>query len=882
MRKSSEVAQHLEAILRAAKDAIFTKDVEGRFVIVNPHFARLFGKKITEIIGRKASEVFPGDFEKDEEFDKIVLEKGKVVKYEKTVETNSGREKYLHVIKTPLKDSKGEIFGVCGIARDISAYKEAEKALLESETRFRLLTESSLVGVYLIQDGTLKYVNPAFARIFGYKRSEIVNKLSPLDLVYPEDRPLVEKEIRRRLEGRVKKVHYTFRGQRKDGGIVECEALGVRAIFMGKPAILGTILDVTEKKKIIEALKRSEKRFRAIVENSNDLIWILDRNGCFLYANRRAQEVTGYSLDEWRGKSFVSLLLPEDVEPALKLFQEVLRGKSNHCEARIFRKDGSILCISFNSVPIIEDGKVVSSIYLGQDITQRKELERKLTALYQAITRMAISDNIDEILEMGLDATVDIMQLRNVSILLIDEERRELYIRKQRGVAADVRLPLDCNRGVTVWVAKHGVPKIIADTRKEPLYVPGRKRMLSEIAVPLKVKDRVIGVINAESEKVGAFTEDDLKLLQVLALGMAAAIENIKLIESVKTSEARFQTLVTSAIEAIVWTDADRRILLWNRAAEELFGYTEEEALGKRVEELIVPDTVRDEFLKNYEKFLKTEKWLFMGRAVETLVRRKDGKVIPVEFSVSPMRVKGKLEALAIIRDISERKEAERKLKESLVRLRKTVEGVVRTIARIVEMRDPYTAGHQRRVAELACAIAEEMGLDRKRIEVLRIAGLLHDIGKISVPAEILSKPGKLTDVEMKLIMAHPKVGYEILKNIDFDGPVAEIVLQHHERMDGSGYPRGLKGDEILLEARILGVADVVEAMASHRPYRPALGIQMALDEIKRNKGKLYDPQVVDACIKVFKEKGFKWSDVEEKLISINYGENESNKALDK
>jgi putative nucleotidyltransferase with HDIG domain len=172
-------------------------------------------------------------------------------------------------------------------------------------------------------------------------------------------------------------------------------------------------------------------------------------------------------------------------------------------------------------------------------------------------------------------------------------------------------------------------------------------------------------------------------------------------------------------------------------------------------------------------------------------------------------------------------------------------------------MRDPYTAGHQARVTRLACAIAKETGLPDERIQGLNVAGTLHDLGKMYVPAEILSKPTRLTESEMMIIKAHPQAAYDILKGIEFPWPVAQIVLQHHERRDGSGYPQGLSGDDILLEARILAVADVVEAMASHRPYRPAHGIDKALEEISQNRDLLYDAGVVDACLKLFREKGF-------------------------
>jgi putative nucleotidyltransferase with HDIG domain len=185
------------------------------------------------------------------------------------------------------------------------------------------------------------------------------------------------------------------------------------------------------------------------------------------------------------------------------------------------------------------------------------------------------------------------------------------------------------------------------------------------------------------------------------------------------------------------------------------------------------------------------------------------------------------------------------------------MEGTVQAMAYTIETRDPYTAGHQRRVTKLACAICEHMGLSENQMEGVRLAGGLHDIGKIYVPAEILAKPGKITEVEYNIIKTHPQVGYDILKPIEFPWPIAEFVLQHHERMDGSGYPAGLHANEIHTEAKILAVADVIEAMATHRPYRPALTIEAALDEIKSNRGKLYDKQVVDACLQVFKQKKF-------------------------
>jgi putative two-component system response regulator len=203
------------------------------------------------------------------------------------------------------------------------------------------------------------------------------------------------------------------------------------------------------------------------------------------------------------------------------------------------------------------------------------------------------------------------------------------------------------------------------------------------------------------------------------------------------------------------------------------------------------------------------------------------------------------------------RENLEQMVAERTSQLKEALDGTIQAIASTVEIRDPYTAGHQLRVAGLTFAIAKEMGLSEDQAEGVRVAGTIHDLGKISVPGEILSKPGQLTELEFRIIKIHPQTGYDILKDMKFPWPLARIVLQHHERIDGSGYPQGLSGENTLLEARVLSVADVVEAMASHRPYRPALGIDRALDEIQQNRGTLYDPVVVDACLKLFKEKGF-------------------------
>ena len=208
---------------------------------------------------------------------------------------------------------------------------------------------------------------------------------------------------------------------------------------------------------------------------------------------------------------------------------------------------------------------------------------------------------------------------------------------------------------------------------------------------------------------------------------------------------------------------------------------------------------------------------------------------------------------------LQERKRAGEQLQASVQQLRRAIETTIQVLVMAVEVKDPYTAGHQRRSTDLARTIATEMGLPPKQIEGLRMAGVIHDIGKITLPTEILSKPTNLSNIELSLIREHVRLGYDILKDVESPWPLAEVLLQHHERMDGSGYPRGLKGKEIIIEARILAVADVVEAMASYRPYRPALGMDAALEEIEKNSGVLYDPIAVETCLRLIREKGYQF-----------------------
>jgi len=256
----------------------------------------------------------------------------------------------------------------------------------------------------------------------------------------------------------------------------------------------------------------------------------------------------------------------------------------------------------------------------------------------------------------------------------------------------------------------------------------------------------------------------------------------------------------------------------------------------------------KDELLYAINQTLSKAELLIENRRLDGLVKKQNAELLELNKNLEE---KVRLKTLHLDLRAAE-------LKTSYERIRIILEGTVLAMSKIVESRDPCTAGHEQEVARIACIIAERMSLPEEQVEAIRIAVLLHDIGKISVPSEILTKPGRLSRLEMEMVKTHSQNAYDILKMIEFPYPIAQIILQHHERMDGSGYPQGLKGEDILLEARIIGVADVLEAMSAHRPYRPALGIETAIDEIARHRGALYDADVAEVCLGIYQAEGQK------------------------
>ncbi len=549
----------------------------------------------------------------------------------------------------------------------------------------------------------------------------------------------------------------------------------------------------------------------------------LDCDGRIIEVNQKWCATLGYSRDEVLDRWFGDFLAPESVTRFREQFPQLKeRGDVHNAELELVRKDGSRLTVLFDgSVECDNRGRFKRTHCVLHDITDHTRLQTLIEHSEKRYRELfdSMSSGV-AVYEARVDAEDFVFADFNRAAERIDDIDRKEVIGKS-------------------------VLEVFPSIKKFGLF---------------DVFQRVWQTGNPEHHPVCHYRDDRIagwrnNYVYKLPSGEIVAVydditERKRSEEAVRQSEGRYRDLFDNANDIIYTHDLEGTVTSFNKTAEKLTGYSRTELIGKNIFAILAP------MHQQLARSMVLEKLTTMTPTVyEIEVVCKDGHKMPVEVSSrlilrddKPVGVQG------IARDITARKQAEQQLRKSL-------EGTIQALGQTTETRDPYTAGHQRRVTELACAIAEKMGLPKDRVEAIRIAGQMHDIGKMAVPAEILAKPGTLTDTEYALLQAHPQVAYDVLKTIDFPWPVAQIVLQHHERWDGAGYPNGLTGEAILLEARILGVADVVEAMASHRPYRPALGIEKALEEITAHKGSRYDPDVVDVCVRLFRAGEFRFSD---------------------
>ncbi len=625
-------------------------------------------------------------------------------------------------------------------------------------------------------------------------------------------------------------------------------------------------------------LERSAKRFRGLIENSTDFVLVLDAHGMITYVSPSISRMTGYEVGEVVGQRYLDFILPEDEAQSAASFRQVIRepGPTYRTVRHFRRKDGSVIAVEAVATNMFADPGVNGIVINARDITDRERAYQLLQENEQRLDLALASTGLG-VCDLDLASNRSVRSLRHDQIF---------------GYANQVA---SWNQGLYLH-------HIVADDRDAVIKSMEAAMKSGAFHVECKIKRADDGSERWIAADAKVFRNEQTEAVRML--GVVADITERKLAEDAQKRLARSLTVLSKCNEALIRRTNEAELLEEIcRVIVELGGYRmawvgfAEQDQPKRVRpvahyghedgylsEVSVSwaDTpagggptgtaIRTGIAQSDLDFAADPRltpWraaaLQRGyRASTSLPLTHDGNTFGALsiYSDEPKRFWG--DELPLLQELANdlafgiitlRVRADRDLMAA--RLRSSLVQSIQVAASTVEMRDPYTAGHQRRVAALCVAIATELGLDEEKIHGLNLAGIVHDLGKIRVPAEILSKPSKLSGIEFELLKAHPEVGYEILKDVPFPWPIADIVRQHHERVDGSGYPHQLKGEQILLESRILGVADVVEAMASHRPYRPGLGIEAALAEIQRGKGTRYDAKVVDACLQLFAEKRF-------------------------
>ena len=571
-----------------------------------------------------------------------------------------------------------------------------------------------------------------------------------------------------------------------------------------------------------EGLQNERIVMAAIVESSDDAIVGMTLDGIVTTWNRGAERTFGYLAHEMVGESIFKLVPAPRRGEEQKVLETIKRGESVvYYETERICKGGRQIDIAI-TVSAIHDkqGRIVGASKIGRDITERKRAAQKLIES-EFRWKFAIEGAGDGLWDWDIPTNKVFFSQRWKEMLGyredeigndLDEWKSRVHPDDQAHALSDLQAHLDgktatyvnehrihCKDGSWKWILDHGAV-VSRDAQGRPL--------------------RAIGIHTDITARLSA--------------------------------EAKFRAIVEQSLMGVYLIDGTTLIYA-NPHAAAIFGYVPGELEGCSFLPL-VEDEAKARMTHAIERLMRHE---VKSVRMEYKALRKDGTSIVVGTEAIGTELAGSPVLIGVIDDITARVYSEEQIRKYVAQLETAFMSTVKVATTLGEMRDPYTAGHQRRVAEIAVAIGAELGFDARQQEGLRVAGYLHDIGKIAIPSEILNKPGLLSSIEHMMVKEHAKASYDVLKDVEFPWPVAQVALQHHERMDGSGYPQGLKGEAILLEARVIAVADVIEAMSSHRPYRAALGIDNALIEIERGIGTLYDAAVVHACLKLFREKGY-------------------------
>ena len=922
-RELEERRLYLQGVLGAAPDAIATLDKNNLIVYWNPGAERLFGYSSEEVIGKDIDQLItnPDAYQYAAELTKTVLGGEDIPPTEAVRYRKDGSGVDVIIAGSPILVG-GELIGVVAVYTDISERKRTRQ---EIETLLDLSRQSSAEAnldelLFSIANRIVEVIPPAeAASIHLYDKERQVIKVKAWAGFKDSEIKGIEFKVDDSLGGRILRTRKPVLSNdiSKDPDYKLVDSPGIKIIksqiavpLIYKNSVIGIayadnrtktdafspndldflesignqLAGTIENARLLDQVRENQKRlsqseeqYRSVVEDSPLLICRFLPDGTITFANQEYCKYFGNKNDELLGRNIQSTVLEEDREKVLSDIA-LLSAESPILisENKNLRRNGEFRWIRWTSRALFDDvGQLTSYQAFGEDITERRQAEQ---ALHQEQEQAQEYLDIARVIMLALNSKGEVTLINQEGNRILGYQEGELLAKNW----ADTCLP-EGNREEDKQVFKKiitGGEELVEYYENPVLTKSGEQRLIAWHNTNIwDGKGNIIGTLSSgeditESKRV----ERLLKALNQANTDMGKALKHAKIFNVIADQLKQLDIYCM----LFPLDESEAKLSVRYLSYESALLTKVEKLVGIKHEDFSFPVDAIDTF----REVVREKKALFVGNQ-EQVVRQILPKFVRglSPQIVKSLRIQRSILAPLIVEDqvigaFSVQSEdltpadipfitafadqlAGAWNKVNLMGdLRKSLDGTIRTIAATVEVRDSYTAGHQERVSDLAAAIAIQMGLAETQVEGIRMAGLIHDLGKINVPAEILSKPGQLSELEFELIKTHPQVGYDLLKDIEFPWPLAQMVLQHHEKMDGSGYPQGLKGAEILPEARILGVADIVEAMSTHRPYRPALGLEKALVQIRKDKGTLLDSEVVDACLKVF-EQGYKLPEVE-------------------
>ncbi len=882
-KKIEQAHQEWIAALDVVDDPIFLHDKQFRVLRCNKAYQQRAGMPFKQIIGQPYYEVFPKNYgplpsclralgKKEEEQEEVTS----------SVAIYRSRAFSIH-------DEQGAPLYSVHTLEDITESRRIELALHESEEKFRVIFEGALDGILLANAETKLFSisNPTMCRMLGYNPDEII-RLGISDIHPQQDLHHVIEQFERQLRSEIQ-LAADIPVKRKDGSVFYADIKSAPVNFGGKTYLVCMFRDITERKQAERGLKDLSDRLQHILASTPAVHYACRVEGELFvptYASPNLKGIWDYDLKECLGNAewWWAGIHPEGRDSIVEIFRAAVMAtdRSHYAhEYRFRRKDGTY-CWVHDELQIIRDqaGQPLEIVGSWLDITERRQAEQALREsekLYRSLFENMLNgfaycrmifehDQPQDFIYLSVNAAFEALTgLNNVvgrkvsevipGIRQSDAGLFEIYGRVSlSGKPERFEIYVEALRQ-WFWISAYSPAKsyfvAVFDVITE--------RKLAEIAV--QHANRALATLSAVNRTlVRAASENEL--LQAICEAIVQQRGyRLAWVGYVQHDEKKSIKIMAHAgheegyLDAmqLTWADTEHGMGSSGRAIRS--GATQ-----------LCQDIANDPYCQ-----LWRDAALKRGYAASIALPLGNGEVFgvlnvyaaeanaftPAEIDLLEEMAGDLAFGVHTLHTRHERDLAMEQNRRHLAQLKDSLEDTVRAMASLVEMRDPYTAGHQARVADLAAAIARQMGLPDEQVHAIHLAGVVHDLGKIQIPAEILSKPGRISDIEFSLIKVHPQAGYDILKGIDFPWPIAQMVLQHHERLDGSGYPQGLKGDAILLGARILSVADVAEAMSSHRPYRPGLGIEVALAEITKQRGVHYDSQVADACLAVFREQSY-------------------------